>query len=107
MDQPRTPDPLSGAPSRAAAKVRAPALAPITWLRARFRASEAWFIALAIVVGVGAGLLAVIQGRLAHGLQELLYGINPDMRLSATDRIAPIDLLWLPVGAWCSACSAT
>jgi CIC family chloride channel protein len=71
---------------------------PLAWLRARFRASEGWFIALAILVGVGAGLLAVVQGRLAHGLQEQLYGINPDSRLSATDHIAPADLLWLPVG---------
>jgi CIC family chloride channel protein len=71
---------------------------PLAWLRARFRASEAWFIGLAIVVGAGAGLLAVVQGRLAHGLQERLYGITPDARLSAADHIAPVALLWLPVG---------
>ena len=71
---------------------------PLVWLRARFRASEAWFIALSIVVGVGAGLLAVVQAQLAHGLQERLYGITPDTRLSATTHIAPTSLLWLPAG---------
>ena len=71
---------------------------PLAWLRAQFRASEAWFIALAIGVGAGAGLLAVVQGRLAHGLQEHLYGITPDQRLSASTRIMGVDLLWLPLG---------
>lgn len=71
---------------------------PLAWLRARFRASEAWFIALAIGVGVGAGVLAVIQSRLAHGLQERLYGISPDARLSASGGLDPMSLLWLPVG---------
>jgi CIC family chloride channel protein len=74
------------------------AMRALAWLRGRFRASEAWFIALAILVGAGAGLLAVVQGRLAHGLQERLYGITPDMRLSATATVPPLALLWLPVG---------
>lgn len=71
---------------------------PLAWLRARFRASEAWFIGLSIVIGVGAGLMAVIQARLAHGLQERLYGITPDVRLSASAHIDPLSVLWLPVG---------
>jgi CIC family chloride channel protein len=71
---------------------------PLAWLRARFRASEAWFIALAIAIGVGAGVLAVIQSRLAHGLQQRLYGIAPDARLSASQNLDPLSLLWLPVG---------
>jgi CIC family chloride channel protein len=71
---------------------------PLVWLRARFRASEAWFIGLSILVGVGAGLLAVLQERLAHGLQERLFGITPDERLSATATIAPLAALWLIVG---------
>jgi CIC family chloride channel protein len=71
---------------------------PLVWLRARFRASEAWFIALAIGVGVGAGLLAVVQGRLAHGVQQQLFGITPDERLSASAHLTPLSLLWLPVG---------
>ncbi|MDB5446673.1 MAG: hypothetical protein JWQ97_1990, partial [Phenylobacterium sp.] len=71
---------------------------PLAWLRGRFRASEAWFITLAIVVGAGAGLLAVVQGRFAHDLQERLFGITPDERLSATAVIPPLAALWLPVG---------
>jgi CIC family chloride channel protein len=71
---------------------------PLAWLRARFRASEAWFIALAIAVGAGAGLLAVVQEELAHGLQERLFGITPDERLSASARIAPAAAAWLVVG---------
>ena len=71
---------------------------PLAWLRARFRASEAWFIGLAIAIGAGAGLLAVIQARLAHGLQEQLFGITPDSRLSASTVIDPVLLLWIPVG---------
>ncbi|HKR90171.1 MAG TPA: chloride channel protein, partial [Phenylobacterium sp.] len=71
---------------------------PLAWLRARFRASEAWFIGLSIVVGVAAGLMAVIQARLAHALQERLYGITPDARLSAMAHVAPAGVLWLPVG---------
>jgi CIC family chloride channel protein len=71
---------------------------PLAWLRARFRASEAWFIALSIGIGAGAGLLAVTQERLAHGLQEHLFGITPDERLSATARIAPLASLWLVAG---------
>ena len=71
---------------------------PLVWLRARFRASEAWFIALSIVVGAGAGLLAVIQAQLAHGLQERLYGISPDARLSASTLLNPWSVLWLPAG---------
>jgi CIC family chloride channel protein len=71
---------------------------PLAWLRAQFRASEAWFIALAIVVGAGAGLLAVVQVRLAHGLQAWLYGITPDARLSATTVLQPWTVVWLVVG---------
>jgi CIC family chloride channel protein len=71
---------------------------PLAWLRARFRASEAWFIGLAIAVGAGAGLLAVVQARLAHGLQELLYGLTPDARLSASTSLDPVLVLWLPLG---------
>ena len=59
---------------------------PLTWLRARFRESEAWFIALAIGVGAAAGLMAVVQGRLSHLLQMRLFGGAPDSTLSATRR---------------------
>lgn len=71
---------------------------PLAWLRSRFRASEIWFIALSIAVGVAAGLTAVVQSRLAYGLQERLFGLVSDARLSASDAITPTQALWLPVG---------
>jgi len=71
---------------------------PVAWLRGRFRSSEAWFIALAIGIGTVAGLLAVAQSTLAHGLQVMLFGLNIDVRLSAADAISPWRLAWLPVG---------
>jgi chloride channel protein, CIC family len=71
---------------------------PVAWLRGRFRSSEAWFIALAIAVGTVAGLLAVVQSTLAHGLQVMLFGLNFDDRLSAAVAISPWRLAWLPIG---------
>jgi len=71
---------------------------PLAWLRGRFRASEGWFIALAICVGAVAGLLAVLQSEFARGLQRLLFGFSPDQRLSGLGRLPPILLLWLPAG---------
>jgi len=67
-------------------------------LRRRLRASEFWLILLAVVIGGAAGVLAVVQARLAHGLQWLLYGIDLDQRLSALPHIDPARLVWLPVG---------
>ncbi|HEY2751937.1 chloride channel protein [Phenylobacterium sp.] len=71
---------------------------PVAWLRGRFRSSEAWFIALAIVVGTVAGLLSVVQSTLAHGLQVVLFGLTFDDRLSAAVAISPWRLAWLPFG---------
>ena len=81
--------------------VTSPRRAPmrlLTALRRRMRTSELWLIALAVLVGAVAGLLAVLQSRLAHGLQSLLYGIKFDERLSAAAQIAPITALWLAAG---------
>ena len=46
---------------------------PLAWLRGRFRASEGWFIGLSIVIGAGAGLLAIGQSRIAYTLQSRLF----------------------------------
>jgi CIC family chloride channel protein len=70
----------------------------LAWLRGRFRASEGWFIALSIVVGAGAGLLAVLLAGVAHALQTMLFGFPVDERLSALPHLNPVLLLWLPVG---------
>lgn len=71
---------------------------PLAWLRSRFRASEIWFIGLAICVGAAAGLLTVFQSTLAHGLQSLLFGFNEAERLSALPVVPRAALIWLPIG---------
>lgn len=71
---------------------------PLAWFRNRFRASEVWFIGLAILVGAAAGLLAVVQATIAHRLQASLYGFSLDDRLSALPKVSPWSVLWLPVG---------
>lgn len=66
--------------------------------RRRLRGSEATFIVLAAVAGVFAGMLTLIQQFIAHGLQQLLYGVTIN-RLSALGSIHhPWRLLALPTG---------
>lgn len=67
-------------------------------LRRRLRASDVWFIALALLVGVIAGLLTLLQGSLAHGAQAWLYGLEADERLSAMSELSVRQLLVLPLG---------
>lgn len=71
---------------------------PLAWFRTRFRASEIWFIGLAIVVGALAGALTVFQSALAHGLQVVLFGVEAADRLSAVTKLSPATLVWLPIG---------
>jgi CIC family chloride channel protein len=71
---------------------------PLVWFRARFRASEVWFIGLAIVVGTAAGLLAVLQSSIAHGMQSILFGFTETDRLSTLKAVSRPALLWLPAG---------
>jgi len=66
--------------------------------RRQLRTSEAWFILLALLIGVMAGLAAVALGALAHAMQALLFGLPPFERLSAQAAIAPWRLLALPLG---------
>ncbi len=66
--------------------------------RQRLRQSEAAFILLAAGAGAGAGLLTRVQQKLAHGLQEVLYGVTFN-RLSALGQIHHAwRLLALPLG---------
>lgn len=67
-------------------------------LRGRLRASEAWFIVLAIGIGSVAGLLSVIQGSLARSLQHLLFRLPPETGLSGAERLGLASLLMLPLG---------
>ncbi|WP_395395655.1 chloride channel protein [Novosphingobium sp. BL-8A] len=66
--------------------------------RRRMRESELAFILLAVGAGIAAGWLTNLQGFLAHGIQQLLYGVTGN-RLSAIGEIRhPIRLLALPLG---------
>ncbi|WP_375196421.1 chloride channel protein [Sphingobium sp.] len=66
--------------------------------RRRLRESEAAFILLAAISGIVAGLLTDIQQMLAHGLQEIFYGVTAN-RLSSLGEIRhPWRLLALPIG---------
>ena len=67
-------------------------------LRRRLRASELWLIVLSVGVGAAAGVMAVLQERIAHTLQMLLYHIDFEEHLSASARITPIEAIWLPLG---------
>ena len=67
-------------------------------LRQLFRRSDAAFIALALLVGLVAGLLTLLQSGLAHALQSGLYGIRDDVRLSSLAQLELKQLWWLPVG---------
>ncbi|MXV08685.1 MULTISPECIES: chloride channel protein [unclassified Xanthomonas] len=67
-------------------------------LRRRLRASDVWFIVLALLVGVIAGLLTLLQSSLAHGAQAWLYGLEADERLSAMSDLSVQQLLVLPLG---------
>ncbi len=60
-----------------------------------FRSSEAALILLAVLVGLAAGMLMIVQNRLAHGIQNLIYGLS-GASLSAASSVEPIRLLALP-----------
>jgi CIC family chloride channel protein len=70
----------------------------LAWLRRRTRSSELWVIAVATVVGLVAGALAVLQAKIAHGVQVRLFGFDPDERLSAQAAVHPLRLLAIPLG---------
>lgn len=67
-------------------------------IRRRFRSGGTGFISLALLVGIAAGLTTWLQAALAHGLQEWLYGLADDSRLSASMKIGFPALLALPAG---------
>ena len=52
-------------------------------LRLRLRGSDLWFIALALLVGLIAGYLTLLQSGIARWLQGTLYGLDDGMRLSS------------------------
>ena len=72
--------------------------APLRLARRMIRSSELWLVLAAAVIGAGAGAMAVGLGLAAHAIQVMLFGIEPETRLSAAAKVAPLRLLALPVG---------
>ena len=70
---------------------------PVTSLRAIFRSSESALVVLTVGIGIAAGILTIMQHRIAHGLQHLLYAFQGDS-LSAAGAVDPLRLIALPVG---------
>jgi CIC family chloride channel protein len=66
-------------------------------VRRLFRSSEAALVAMAVAVGIAAGLLTFVLNRTAHGLQSLIYGLG-GASLSAAPSVSPWSLLALPIG---------
>ncbi|PSD26454.1 chloride channel protein, partial [Stenotrophomonas maltophilia] len=67
-------------------------------LRLRLRGSDLWFIALALLVGLLAGYLTLLQSGIARWLQGTLYGLDEGMRLSSLPSMTWTALLVLPLG---------
>lgn len=68
----------------------------IASFRRIFRSSEAAVVLLAVGVGLGAGLLMILQHGVAHAMQALVYGVS-GASLSAAPFIEPARLLALPI----------
>src|ERR1700760_3554397 len=76
---------------------RAPS-GPLAWLRGQIRSSELWLVFIAILVGAVAGTMALALGGIAHAMQGVVLGIEPEVRLSVAPPIAPARLLAIPAG---------
>jgi CIC family chloride channel protein len=66
-------------------------------IRRVFRASEAALVGLAVLIGIGGGLLTLAQNRIAHAFQSIIYGLNGES-LSASASVWPGSLAALPLG---------
>jgi chloride channel protein, CIC family len=67
-----------------------PALVMYATVRARLRASEFGMTALAIGVGVLAGLCVAVMTSVVNGAHMRIFGIPFDVRLSAAERVTPL-----------------
>jgi chloride channel protein, CIC family len=70
----------------------------LAWIRTQIRSSELWLVLIALLVGAAAGAMAMAMGVIAHAVQEGLFGIEPEVRLSVAPPIAPQRLLAIPLG---------
>ena len=81
--------------------MRPPETAPrrvLAWIRTQIRSSELWLVLIALLVGAAAGSMAITMGVIAHAVQVVLFGIEPEVRLSVAPPIAPWRLLAIPIG---------
>ncbi len=74
-----------------------PALIVLATARARLRASEFGMTALAIGVGVLAGLCVAVMTSVVNAAHVRIYGIPFDVRLSAAERVAPLAAFGAPM----------
>jgi len=74
-----------------------PALIVLATVRARLRASEFGITALAIGVGVLAGLCVAVMTSVVNVAHVRIYGIPFDVHLSAAERIAPLAAFGAPM----------
>ena len=73
------------------------ALIVLAMVRARLRASEFGMTALAIGVGVLAGLCVAVMTSVVNAAHMRIYGIPFDVRLSAAERVAPLAAFGAPM----------
>ncbi len=74
-----------------------PALVALATARARLRASEVGMVALAVGVGVLAGVCVGVMTFVVTAAHVLIYGIPFDVRLSAAERVTPIAAFAAPM----------
>ena len=89
-----------GSPVRRRARlisVPRPALIMLATVRTRLRASEFGMTALAIGVGVLAGLCVAVMTSVVNVAHVRIYGIPFDVHLSAAERVAPLAAFGAPM----------
>ena len=74
-----------------------PALIALATVRARLRASEFGMTALAIGVGVLAGLCVAAMTKIVNVAHVAIFGIPFDVHLSAAERVAPLAAFGAPM----------
>jgi CIC family chloride channel protein len=70
----------------------------LRWIGGQIRTFEILFVLLAILVGMAAGLFAVLQGAIARTLQHYLFALPDGVRLSGSPSLGWWQLLLLPAG---------
>ena len=65
-------------------------------LRALVRADEIWLVVLSAIVGVGAGLVVIAMGFVAHVMHQFLFSLSPGEFLSAMPSVPPWRAVLVP-----------